>query len=265
MNRISITTNPNYPRWKALLEEYLKTPEEPVLITTLRRKLDSASRPIFARGIDKNEYVIKGKQAGRQIINDQIVGRLGQAMNAPVAEPNIVEIGTDLIESTPGYDYLSPGKAHGAIFIPDCFDTRDVAQYARQDANRSRFALLSVLYGWVYAQDHQFIYQKQVPNLVFSVDHGHFFYGGPGWTMTSLTSAPSSVIDGYLRSKCKITGDELMEALEALQAVDEDTIIRAIASVPTEWKITIDERTVLVEYLLRRQQEILASNLLDKA
>ncbi|MBD2567469.1 hypothetical protein H6G59_06040 [Anabaena lutea FACHB-196] len=88
-------------RWKLSLEELLKNPEEPVLITTLLRGWNSAARPVRAKGIDDCNYVVKGQQAGRQIINDQIVARLGLAMGAPVGEPQIVEISPELLELDP--------------------------------------------------------------------------------------------------------------------------------------------------------------------
>jgi hypothetical protein len=243
-------------RWKESLKEFLANPEEPIQITTLRRSLSSASRPAFARGIDKREYVIKGQQAGRQIINDQIVARLGKALNAPVAEPQIVEISPELLDCA--FSYLTPGTAHGVVFITDCSDDREFIKYTHEPENRTRFALLSVLYGWVYAQDHQFIYTKKVPYQVFSVDHGHFFHGGPHWTMETLRSAPPASIDRFIHSKAKLKKDELETGLNALESVSEASIIRTIASVPTEWRITMEERIVLIEYLLRRQKELLS-------
>ncbi|WP_016952371.1 HipA family kinase [Anabaena sp. PCC 7108] len=165
-------------RWKLSLEELLKNPEEPVIITTFRRYLTSSASPVFARGMDKCEYVIKGQQAGRQIITDHIVAQLGSAIGAPVGKPQIVEISKDLLELDPKFAFLSPGKAHATHFIPNCFDDRDTRIYKDHSGNRERFALLSVLFGWVESQDEQFIYQKAHPCLVSSVDHGRFFPGG---------------------------------------------------------------------------------------
>ncbi len=69
--------------WKQKLNDELLQAEEPILVITIRRGWNSAARPVLVRGIDKKEYVIKGQQAGRQIINDQVVARLGVAMGAP--------------------------------------------------------------------------------------------------------------------------------------------------------------------------------------
>lgn len=244
-------------KWRQLLERAISNPEDPLIVTAFRKGWNSSARPVFVRCIDKKDYVIKGQQAGRQIINEQIVARLGKIMGAPVAEARIVEISSDLIEIEPQFDYLTPGTAHGTLFIKDCFDDRDVMKYREQIKNRSRFALLSVLYGWISAQDHQFIYHKTQPNLVYSVDHGAFFPNGLQWTEDDLRTAPKAKIDSLLSSRCRLTEDELQEALEKLEMVTEDDIIRVVAVPPQEWRFTMEERVTMVEYLIRRQQELL--------
>lgn len=242
-------------RWELSLKQLLTNPEDPVIILTIRRGWNSASRPVLARGIDKYEYIVKGKQAGRQIINDQIVARLGLAMGAPVGEPEIVEISPDPLDVN--FSFLSPGKAHATRFIANCFDDRDTIKYKNHEENRPRFALLSVLFGWVYSQDQQFIYQKNHPNLVYSVDHGHFFPGGHDWTVSDITSAPTATVDKKLVSSCELTDNEIRQALIALEEVTEETIVQAVASPPDEWGITMEERVAMVEYLMKRQQELL--------
>lgn len=244
-------------KWKAYIEEAIAQPEEPVIATTFRRGWSSAARPVLVRCIDKNEYVIKGQQAGRQIINDQIVARLGLALGAPVGQPQIIEISTELIEQDPIFSYLTPGTAHGTLYIAECSDDREIT-YTNQPENRDRFAKLSVLYGWVYAGDRQFIYKKSRPNLVYSVDHGHFFPGGPEWRENNLIQAPNAELDQNLVSTCKFTPDEVKQALLALEPVKEETIIQAVAAAPSEWGFTIKERITMVEYLIRRREQLLA-------
>ncbi len=243
--------------WKRKLSDELSQPEDSILAITIRRGWNSAARPVLARGIDKKEYVIKGQQAGRQVINDQVVARLGVAMGAPVGQPAIMEISSDLIEEDPNFNYLAVGTAHGTIFIADCSDDREPVNYINQSENRARFALLCVLYGWVYSNDCQFIYKKSRPNLVHSVDHGHFFPGGPNWTKSDLTQAPQAELDQFLYKRCKFTKDEISSALQALSSVSEKTIIQAVAAPPSEWGLTLDERVTLVEYLTRQQQQLL--------
>ncbi len=245
------------------LEEAIATPEEPIIATTIRKGWNSSAKPVLVRGIDGNEYVVKGKQAGRQIINDRVVAKLGQAMNAPVGEPYLIEISQDLIEINPDFSYLATGIAHGTKFIPDCSDDREFFLHFDKSKNLSRFASLAILYGWMYASDHQFIYGKQSPRLVYSVDHGNFFVGSPEWTIERLgrKSSPYSPAksDHLIVSTYKLNEEDLTPALNALREITEQTIVQTVGNIPQEWGISIDERLCLVEYLIKRQRELLAS------
>jgi len=49
----------------------------------------------------------------------------------------------------------------------------------------------------------------------------------------------------------------LQEALEKLERVTENNSIRVVAVPPQEWQFTMEERVTMVEYLIRRQQELL--------
>ena len=49
----------------------------------------------------------------------------------------------------------------------------------------------------------------------------------------------------------------LQEALEKLERVTENNSIRVVAVSVQEWQFTMEERVTMVEYLIRRQQELL--------
>jgi hypothetical protein len=158
--------NANREKLRQALDEAIANPEDPIIATTIRRGWKSSAKPVLVRGIDGNDYVVKGKQVGRQIINDRVVAKLGQAMHAPVGEPYLIEIPQDLIDIHPEFNYLDIGIAHGTKFIPDCSNDRELFLHIDKSKNLERFAFLAILYGWMYASDHQFIYRKQSPHLV---------------------------------------------------------------------------------------------------
>ena len=242
------------------LEAAIANPEEPIIATTIRRGWKSSAKPVLVRGIDGNEYVVKGKQAGRQIINDRVVAKLGQAMNAPVGEPYLIEISQDLIEINPDFSYLATGIAHGTKFIPDCSDDRELFLDVDKSKNLERFASLAILYGWMYGSDHQFIYKKQSPRLVYSVDHGNFFVGSPEWTIESLGRKFSPAKpDHLIVSTYKLKDEDLTPALNALREITEQMIMQTVCNIPQEWGVNIDERLVLVGYLMERQHDLLAN------
>jgi hypothetical protein len=250
--------------WQAELEKLMANPKEPIPIRAfVGMPMQTGSRPIRAIGVDGRTYIVKGKQAGRQIINDQVVGHLGVLLEAPVAEPYVVEVDEELINDPdePEFSYFQSGLAHGSLFISGCMDDRSMLRYQGQAVNRDRFARLSVLYGWVGAADRQFLYKNQPPNVVYSVDHGHFFPGGPDWTIDSLLEAAPAVPDLEIVKNCRITEMEMQGVLMALVNISEREILEVVARPATEWGITIKERVALVAYLVKRRQELLSSAL----
>lgn len=73
-----------------------------------------------------------------------------------------------------------------------------------------------------------------------------------------MLQAPSAEIDPRLVSNCKLKPENISQGLLLLDAVSEETIIQAVAAPPSEWGLTIDERVTLVEYLVKRRQDLLA-------
>jgi hypothetical protein len=215
----------------------------------------SYSRPAAVECDDGLEYVVKGRQVGRAIVNEQVVAHLGLALGAPVGKPRLINMPSDLIKYESNLAHFVPGICHGNLFERNCSDRAWIA-YTDKQENRSRFALLSVLYGWAYAGDHQLIYSNAPPHLVYSVDHGHFFPGGPNWCEIDLQYS-SCNLDPSLKTDCNLTPDEINKAGAALACITENQILEAVAAPPDEWGITIDERLALVRYLIDRRSELL--------
>ena len=224
---------------------------------TFIREWNSFSHPVAVSCDDGLVYVVKGRQVGRGIVNEQVVARIGIALGAPVGEPALIEIPQALIDVEPRLGFLSAGLAHGNRFVSGCSD-RLWIDHTSVAENRARFALLAVLYGWCSAGDSQLIYPNAPPHLVLSVDHGHFFPGGPDWQRSNLDGAAHAVLDAGIVSGCGLTTSELNEGLAALGSVTEADIISAVSMPPDDWGLGLEDRVSLVNYLSRRQQELLA-------
>ena len=119
-----------------------------------------------------------------------------------------------------------------------------------------RLIALATLYGWVQASDHQFLYSKNPPRLIYSVDHGHFFPNPPNWSIKELLNAPSAQLDPYF-DNCGFVAKEFSYAYCKLMAIAESQIIQVVSTVPDEWDFTMEERLSVVEYLIKRQKELL--------
>jgi hypothetical protein len=242
-------------KWEEVLETQRLQREDPIQAVTFRRGWSTKSRPVLVKCQDGQEYLVKGQQAGRQIVNDRIVAKLGQALGAPVGQPKLVEIPAELIKIELRLSHFSPGIAHGTLFIPGCIDSIELIATSESN-NRSRMCLLAVLYSWVFANDQQFLFNNHPPRLVHSVDHGHFFPGGPNWEIADLQNASQATLDPYF-SICNFTKAELEQACCTLEAVSEESIVEAVASPPDTWGLTIKEQVELVGYLFRRKQELM--------
>lgn len=227
----------------------------PVVAETFLQKWPSASRPVLCSCSDKSTRVIKGAHNGRQLVPDHVVGRLGQLIEAPVGITGFAVIPEELKGIEPQLSDVGPGIGHSTIWLPDCTD-RQAVDHMNKEYNRERFARLQVLYSWAFAGDHQLIYAKTEPLLVYSVDHGHFFHGSTGWTPALLRQIGPVVLDQYF-SACGLQVSALADATAALSRITDRDIELVAMGPPDEWGITIDDRTALTEYLVSRRDELL--------
>lgn len=242
--------------WDSLIGESEGTRPPPVVAESFIRPLEGFSRGVLLTCSDGNDYAVKGAQIGRAAANEQIVGVLGMAVGAPIAPVIYVNVPHDLIAAEQRLSHLRPGIAHGSLFIHGCSNRADI-QHLDQADNARRFPMLAVLYGWICANDQQFIYRNEAPHLVYSVDHGHFFPGGPNWGVDNLTSASSAVPDPMLVQRCQLTASALVSAIGSLETVTSAIIARAAAAPPTDWGLSHGERVAIARYLSTRRNQLL--------
>lgn len=252
--------------WRSLIEAAAtETQPEPVLADTYYRRWPSAARPVELGCADGNRYVVKGlrndAQQGRMIFTDQVAGRIGALMEAPVPQVTLVQVPAELIAANPDKNkqmgHMEPGIAHGSLRIPDVAER--INSFDHVDDNRERFASLAIFFGWLVAGDRQFIYKNQSPRLVYSHDHGHFLPGGPNWTVKNLQKhTATAAAELSLVSQLNLTTKELAAACAPLNNVKSEQVASALA-IPPDWTITLDERVALAEFLDKRRAELIAT------
>ena len=178
-------------------------------------------------------------------------------MNAPVPEVGYVDVPQALLAIEPRLAHMTVGISHGSLWIPDCSE-REGLQHLSNPENRARFARLAVLYGLVIASDHQFIYQKAPPNLVFSVDHGNFFPNGGDWQVVQLQNLPPAAPDNDIAVGCQLIQSEIDDARSALRLITEGQIAEAVSGPMDHWGVSIDEKIAVATFLEMRRQELIA-------
>jgi hypothetical protein len=250
--------------WRLLLDSVVAPEQVPRALTYIETR-QSASKPVKVSASDGRVYFVKGGHAGRQIVNDQVVGILGAAIGAPTAAAMHVEITSELVDAEPelgktfpATNRFLPGVWHGSLVIENVSPDREGIAHFDVLENRDRFALLAILYGWISGSDHQFLYANQPPRLVYACDHGHFFPRGPDWNGTTLSSAPAAVPDSKIVVDCSLTSDELKRAAKRLEEIDAAAVIGdAVRAVAAHWGVTEAEKLLLASYLGRRRKQIL--------
>ncbi|HRH43150.1 MAG TPA: hypothetical protein PKY82_16080 [Pyrinomonadaceae bacterium] len=251
---------------KFLFEQIAKNRESPIEAESLYGFTPSIKKLPILKCKDGNKYVVKPQNEGKANVNDQIVARLGIALNAPVVQPAIINISSGLI-SQPELRNFNKGTTHGSKFIENCPKLYRIAKsdergnlisLANTLENRPRLALLAILFGWCFANDVQLMLVNNGRNLVHSVDYGNFFPGGPEWSIETLDSLKTSATP-YDEFEFNLNPDELKPALNALHEIDEHTIIRAISIPPEDWRISMEERIGLFHFLVKRKKEVLDS------
>ncbi len=211
------------------------------------------------------EYVVKGRCTDRQVeralVNEQVVGYLAHALGAPVPEIDHVKVPQELISAEPRMQHLQPGIAHAMQFVPDCSD-RSGIDHTNVPENRPRFASLSILFGWMGGSDQQLIYSNAPPHLVHSVDHGHFFAGGPDWTPAGLAAAEDEAVNPHpYFAGCCLGEADLREPLRQLALMSLSVIAAAVALPPEEWQVDLAARVSLAMYLGKRRDTLLRLHL----
>jgi hypothetical protein len=255
--------------WEPLIASALATPPPVIQAMTFLRSFPySASCAVQVTGHDGKNYVVKGNLAGRQAINDQVVGRLAQSIGAPTGRTALVHISQALIDLSPqlqdvqGRGPFLAGDWHASEVIENVSDDREAFLFTRIPENRSRFSELALLYGWVFVNmDHQFLYSNADPRIVFSVDHGHFFPFGPTWNAADLQGFTAGAVpDETIASACALGPTDLKHALPLLSGLNLQTELPfAVASPRDLWGISMNERVALADYLERRHGEIIAA------
>ncbi len=262
---------PTHQWWRKRISESMATAEDPVPISEPRKPLPSNFRPALVVGLDGRRFVAKGLQRhrtdeplGRRLFADQVVGRLGVAMGAPVADVTLLHLSKDIADSNVATMHLDPGTLHGSIFRDDLEPGWEDIEFLNEAENRQRFAQLAVLFGWMHADDQQFMYHRTPPHLVVSVDHDYFFHGAPTWNASTLSDAPPAVPDPYIVDGADLTPDNLFGAILLLERIRPDTIASAVSKPPASWGVDLEERIAVASYLDTRRRHLLATSEPDR-
>jgi hypothetical protein len=233
------------------------TLEEPARAESFIKTWPTFSRPVAVLCDDGRSYVVKGIRSDQPLMphaltTERAAGLLGRALGAPVPPVRLVDV-TMLAGIEPQMAHMTPGVVHGTEMIPDCSDRIGILP-PTTDRNRTAYAALAALYGWLQAGDHQLVATLDAAADLYSVDHGHFLPGGPGWSAASLATATLPVPDAQFASHAPPAA--LQEAGRRLGQIDEPGIAQALGQ-PAWWGTPLADRVALGRYLAARRAKMI--------
>lgn len=246
---------PTDEHWRALIGA-APTPQR-VSAKTFVKSWTTFSLAAQMRCDDGVDYIVKGPRTDRPdvrrtLITEQVVGRVGRALGAPVPEVVLVEVVAELVAGQLELQTLEPGSCHGSRVIPDCSERQAVAPPS-DATQRKRYGLMSMLYGVFVGGDHQVIVQNG-SGEVYAHDHGLCLPGAQRWTVDTLRGAPDPKPDDMFARH--LDADDLDLARSALDSVTDEVIAEAVAAPPSAWAITDDERVALAGYIAARRDKL---------
>ena len=203
------------------------------------------------------EYAVKLNRPDqpRARSSDQVVGRLGLAIGAPVVDVGLMDVPAAYLP--PAVDPAWAGIGHASVLILDATDRMDVQHVA---PNADRFGALAVLYTWASQQgnaDRQVIYDRMT-HVMYSVDHGHFLPPENGWRATTLDHEPNpTVLDPWVMA----SGIDLLRCRMAesrLASLKRRDIAAAVAAIPAAWAVPTADQVALCRFLWRRRRATLS-------
>jgi hypothetical protein len=193
---------------------------------------------------------LNNRQSPRVPITEQIVGRLGRLIGAPVCEPQLV-----LLDGVAGFEFVSgriaePKWAHGSLALDPALEIR-ILENRSDDENRRRHAGIFALHDWLAGSDPQWLYATAEDNAFYSHDHG-FYLTGPDWTDLSL--AQSADVEFSLpMDREGLDAGELVRLADRLEALSKASIEAEISRLPANWPVGEGELQAVADFADHRK------------
>jgi hypothetical protein len=212
---------------------------------TKNRRGDGGSKPVIVRASDGNSYWLKpvNNNQGEMVpVTEQIVGRAGQLIGAPVAGVRTIYIPPEAEgqASDVQKNYkLKEGIAHGSRDVGVADLHNGTPNHYNEDRNDRRFAFLVALYDWCWGGDPQYLRADEENLACCSHDHGWFLPPrGKNWSQAKM----QETCDQARPLDCdeqEIDRGAVKEAVEALRNVDtSDVLQEVLIPIPEPWVST---------------------------
>lgn len=232
-------------------------PDGVAAVAPLASSTAGGSGSFLVRADDGRRYwckTLNNFQHPKVPANEQLVGRLGALIGAPVCEVALVKIPQALVgwEFRPGRP-LEEGWVHGSLAADLVVETRDMTSRTTDD-NPKRHAGIYALHDWLGGSDAQWL-MVGAEAAYYSHDHGHYFPGGPDWSAATLNQAAGAAFQlGHPATG--LDAQELARLANVLEGLNEQEIAFCASNLPTDWPVTDDELEALVGFVDARRAPV---------
>ena len=232
-----------------------------------KRPAGGGSRPLLVLADDGRQYWLKPiNNPQRPIIPvvEQIVGRCGALIGAPVRPVEIVVIPEDLagFEIYPGY-VLATGIAHGSLHL-DAAQLAWGLEHAERNENRSRYLEIVALYDWCQGDDPQWLYQTgaNADYEYYSHDHGEYLLSRGEWTLDAImTVVDEPRILAPPLSASSLSG--FTELADRIASITREHLIEVLSAIPSSWPVS-DTQLELLGFFLERRRDAVVTRVQER-
>lgn len=243
--------------WRGLLRGRRRTDADITLKAVLTKGAGGSFGAFLGRADDGQHYYVKPiySQRDRLVpITDQIVGRVGALLGAPVCAVRTIEIGDDLAGTLLHRGrILPPGIAHASLEVAGKVDVSLLSHMHRdEDDNRWRHAAFFALHDWCWGNDVHGLLDTYNDFQFYSHDLGNFLPpDGPGWAPNELVALVDEPHE-YKQSVRGIPSETAAAVADRLAGISREEIREALAAVPSRWPIRNADLEVVGFFLERR-------------
>lgn len=230
------------------------------MVAGLRGHQAGGAGAFLAIASDGNRYWIKtgtGGQGVRVPITEQLVGRAGALIGAPVRPVHLVYVP----RAVSGWEFrknkqLESGFAHASLDLPNSQEERKKLSYRHRDQNSIRHAGFFALYDWCWGDDMQGLVDLDDDNAFHSHDHGYFLPpGGPGWDTASLLANIGTAHElGGDGGGCDTV--EVNRICNKLENLTDGDLLSVVGAIPRLWPVSDDELGTVAFYLQERAPDV---------
>ncbi len=191
---------------------------------------------------------------------DHLAIRFGEHFDAPVPPAKLIDITSSFIEANPEVGFVTPGLAHGTLFVEGLKGPYRPWPRVDRDVDRSnlpRYANAAMLFALIENVSDQQLFFVGTPRLMLSVDHG-FSLGGARRDCATLNTLSTQSTQGVaIAYHLGLLPTDLANPLRKLEDLTDEKIGGLIGSLPGEWEIEEDELIATARCVARRRDNLM--------